>query len=778
MAGKSTTMTFKLFGSDVSASKTLKSVGKTAAGVASGMGVALAASKVSEWAKDSMTAFSDVGKSSLTLQRYIGGSVEDASRLGHAFRMSGVDIDTAGKGITILSKHLAAGDKAALSLGISFKDSTGKVKPMAEMLPQIAEKFKTMPAGAEKTALAVSLFGKAGAKDMLPFLNKGADGIKELMKQSDALGTTMSGKDGQAVKDYTKTQREFKEMILGVQISLGRALYPTLTKLGTELLPMLLPKVQEFTKQMGKLPELIEQKWPMIHDKIKEVFDELSKVEQQVRSNWPAIKDTFQRVGDALARVGQWTQLLWDKFQSLPGPVKELIAMLAIAQKTGVLSIAFKGLDLAKTLFMKLTGMNVQAGVVNVNGAGGGVPGKAGKGAGIAGAAATVGGVALSAAAWTAVAVALGYAFDRWLKPGEKRKETGGNTNTAGGTYGAIGGGGDGWPSPGTDTQQNVRKYIKLVEDSNRGIDAQRQSLKGLVGAYQAQIDSVKRSGASVERVTAAQNIQRDSLRELAGKLGLSKEETDALVRSYDTIPANKTTTVKANTDTVKDSITAVADQIRNFHPAPIGIGVDTRLARGSIAGVGSAVGAILNPPPIKLKAKSEVHGPVAEVGRSIGELLFPPPIKITAKSEVHGPVAEVGRDIGQLLNPPPILFSADPSGAVAAINTILHGLALVRNSADMAGIGWGFNIRPTVRAYAKGGIFSSPTLGIIGEAGPEAVIPLTAGGRSMLNGGGTTEIHVHVSGSVFATKDQMAREVVAALQNAKNRGLQLNLAG
>ena len=135
----STAMTFKLFGSDVSASKTLRSVGKTAAGVASGMGVALAASKVSEWAKDSMTAFSDVGKSSLTLQRYIGGSVEDASRLGHAFRMSGVDIDTAGKGITILSKHLAAGDKAALSLGISFEDSTGKVKPMAELLPQIAE---------------------------------------------------------------------------------------------------------------------------------------------------------------------------------------------------------------------------------------------------------------------------------------------------------------------------------------------------------------------------------------------------------------------------------------------------------------------------------------------------------------------------------------------------------------------------------------------------------------------------------------------------------------
>ena len=59
-------------------------------------------------------------------------------------------------------------------------------------------------------------------------------------------------------------------------------------------------------------------------------------------------------------------------------------------------------------------------------------------------------------------------------------------------------------------------------------------------------------------------------------------------------------------------------------------------------------------------------------------------------------------------------------------------------------------------------------TLGIVGEAGPEAVIPLNRA-RGMI--GGTTEVHVHVSGSVFATKEQMAREVVAALQNAKNRG-------
>ena len=134
----STAMTFKLFGHDVSAGKTFRDVGKTAAGVATGMGGAFAASKVVDFAKQSLNAFSDLGGETLKLQRYMGGSAEDASRLAHAFTMSGVNSETSAKGIGILEKHLAANDKAAKSLGISFQDANGKVRPMGELMPEIA----------------------------------------------------------------------------------------------------------------------------------------------------------------------------------------------------------------------------------------------------------------------------------------------------------------------------------------------------------------------------------------------------------------------------------------------------------------------------------------------------------------------------------------------------------------------------------------------------------------------------------------------------------------
>jgi hypothetical protein len=55
---------------------------------------------------------------------------------------------------------------------------------------------------------------------------------------------------------------------------------------------------------------------------------------------------------------------------------------------------------------------------------------------------------------------------------------------------------------------------------------------------------------------------------------------------------------------------------------------------------------------------------------------------------------------------------------------------------------GKGFNI-PDIPMLATGGIVSSPTLAMIGEKGPEAVIPLS----QMGNMGGTTEININVNG-------------------------------
>nr|WP_287383115.1 phage tail protein [Ralstonia sp.] len=60
-----------------------------------------------------------------------------------------------------------------------------------QVLLDLADRFKAMPDGAEKAALAVDIFGKAGA-EMIPFLNQGRDGIGALKQEAAELGLQLS----------------------------------------------------------------------------------------------------------------------------------------------------------------------------------------------------------------------------------------------------------------------------------------------------------------------------------------------------------------------------------------------------------------------------------------------------------------------------------------------------------------------------------------------------------------------------------------------------------
>src|SRR5450759_1000564 len=245
-------LSFVLLGEDRGASKALNEVGGAAEGVhartvamgaAAGAAIADLGSKAVSFAKDSIDKFQQVGGETLKLQRYIGGTTESASRLRFAAEESGVGMDTLSKSVGILEKHMESNDGAWKSMGISMVDAHGKTKQMDSILPEIAEHFKNMPNGPEKTAEALKLFGKAGM-DMMPFLNKGAEGISELEKQSDKFGLTLSSKDTQAVKENIMAKREWGAAITGVQVQLGQFLYPLLTKVATEFVAMA-PAIRE-----------------------------------------------------------------------------------------------------------------------------------------------------------------------------------------------------------------------------------------------------------------------------------------------------------------------------------------------------------------------------------------------------------------------------------------------------------------------------------------------------------------------------------------------------
>jgi hypothetical protein len=132
------------------------------------------------------------------LQQKTGASYETLKVLSYTAKLSGTDIDGVSRALGILAKNMqgAAIDmdgsgKSFKALGLETKNTQGGLKSIDEMLPQIANKFQGMSNGTGKTAYAMALFGKSG-KDMIPILNEGAGGLKEMKEEMEKLGFTFN----------------------------------------------------------------------------------------------------------------------------------------------------------------------------------------------------------------------------------------------------------------------------------------------------------------------------------------------------------------------------------------------------------------------------------------------------------------------------------------------------------------------------------------------------------------------------------------------------------
>lgn len=119
-------------------------------------------------------------------------------------------------------------------LGISTQDATGKNKSFYQILLDVADKFQTMPDGAEKTALALDLFGRSGTT-MIKTLNQGSQGIQQLADDAEKLGLTLNETNIGAVSDYIKSQKDLEATSNSLKVAVGTLTAPILTSFNNKL---------------------------------------------------------------------------------------------------------------------------------------------------------------------------------------------------------------------------------------------------------------------------------------------------------------------------------------------------------------------------------------------------------------------------------------------------------------------------------------------------------------------------------------------------------------
>ena len=634
-----------------------KSAGLMGAAVAGGLSVA----GVAKFAGDSVKAFENAGKATIKLQRYMGGTAEDASRLGHAFTMTGIDTEMATRALGIFSKNSTnAGDSltefeskqaAALAsgkpfngrlkgnaaafatLGVNIRGPKGELQNMGKLLPQVAEQFKDMKDGPEKTALALKLFGRNGMA-MMPFLSKGAAGIEELMKQSDALGTTLSTKDLQAVKDATLNKRKMGEAIKGLQIAIGKNLLPVIQKMVTWFTERIVPAI-------GRVIKLIEKNKDKL-EPLNKAFETLAKF-------------VGDKVVPAVAAFGGWLVKYQGWLIPIAGGILAIVAALKIyaiyVRIVAAVTKAWAAVQAALNVVMTANPL----------------------------------GLIILAVIGLVAAFVIAY----------KRSET--FRNVVDGAFRAI-----------KNVVMSVVNFLKPFITTAFSV------LKNVFTVYFNIYKTVFTVAFRVIKavvVTAFNAIKTAVL----FVFNILKTAFTIYLNIYKTIFTVAIRVIKA-----------VWTAGFNFFKTKV---VST--FNGIKTTISNALGTVWG---FITDLKTKITG----IGSNLWEGLK------TGLTSVIGFLRDKLNDLIGLFNKP-IEFFNDNNGPLPNIPPI-----------------------PDIPALAKGGIVTRPTLALIGEAGPEAVVPLTgAGGRGF--GGGTTII-VNTGQSV-SSKDDIAREIRKIMREGAQRG-------
>lgn len=115
-----------------------------------------------------------------------------------AMAQSGIGMDALTRGVKTLSEQLVLARNPNSQAAETFNQLGITATSVDGVLEQLADQFENMPDGVDKTKLAVDLFGRAG-QDLIPILNKGSAGFRESMDASKKLGAVLSDDTVQAL---------------------------------------------------------------------------------------------------------------------------------------------------------------------------------------------------------------------------------------------------------------------------------------------------------------------------------------------------------------------------------------------------------------------------------------------------------------------------------------------------------------------------------------------------------------------------------------------------
>lgn len=276
----------------------IQSAAKTAAAAVTGY---LALNQVKEAIKGQLDYADQLAKTS----QKVGVSTETLSAYAYAAELAGVNFEQLQKSLIFLSKGsvdaargIGESKDAFDAMGITVKNTDGTLKSNSQLLEEVADKFATYKDSAEKTALAVKIFGKAGA-DMIPLLNGGRDAIKEASDEAEKFGIIIGSDFAKRAETVNDNFTRISKAGQGLSLMLAETLLPKLERLTTVMV--------EAAKEGGILKALFIGFGGVISEAFsEEEIQKVKRLKNEIADLTQKIADPYTRFGMLSIPISQW----------------------------------------------------------------------------------------------------------------------------------------------------------------------------------------------------------------------------------------------------------------------------------------------------------------------------------------------------------------------------------------------------------------------------------------------------------------------------------------
>lgn len=269
----------------------------------------------------------DYGDKIDDLTKRTGISAEELTRWGYVAEQNGSSLDQMALALKNLYTRMDEASRGGEQykevfdrLGISIRNMDGSLKSGSQIIPEIADKISALGSEIEQSALLAELFGQRVGPDLLPMLQMGSDGIKELADEADRIGRTMSGETAKSLGDFNDSITALKASVGGLAAQFSQALVPALQ-----------PLVQWVTNLISKFNEWRERN--------EALFNTLAKI-AALSGPLLVLGGTFLKITLSLAELGTKAQGLGKVFALLQADVKKFFSFFTTPAGIAVSAIA------------------------------------------------------------------------------------------------------------------------------------------------------------------------------------------------------------------------------------------------------------------------------------------------------------------------------------------------------------------------------------------------------------------------------------------------------